>query len=507
MVEQLRSLIERLIAQGAFGEPDLPVQLVETHISILVLGASRAWKFKKPVDLGFVDFSTLARRRAACEAEVRLNARLSPELYDRVVSVGGTPEHPYLDGEPAIEYCVAMQRFAADAELPRALAAGRIDARAMRALAADLAAFHASAEHPGRQWDTAQALARHSADNFDALRRLPAFSEHSAALDELESWTRSRLSALAPLLDARQRRGRVRLGHGDLHAGNMIWSAGRIRVFDCIEFSESLRTLDVLDEIGFAVMDLERRGYAGLAAVLLDAYLEHTGDYDGVALLPLFCSYRALVRAKVTGLSAAESHEAEDTAEAQAYLSLARRYAQPRECALVLMHGLSGSGKSTLAAQLVEPCAAVRIRSDVERQRLLANATPPVDDPYSCEWTQRTYTTLAGACESVIRGGRSAIADAVFLTRAQRNAFNELALRLGCPLHIIHCHAPTDVLRARVEARSQAGTDASQADVAVLEQQLMRIEPLDDSDKACVIRVDTSRDIDIGLVVRSLGLT
>jgi len=507
MVEQLRSLIERLSVDGEFGDPDRPVRVIETHISIIVLGTSRAWKFKKPVDLGFVDFSTLERRREACEAEVRLNARLSPELYEGVVSIGGTPEHPRLDEAPAIEYCVAMQRFAADAELPRALEAGRIEAQAMRALAEDLATFHASAERPAPDWDPVQALSRHSAENFEALRTLPAIFSDSTALDKLESWTASRMSVLAPLLADRHRRGRVRLGHGDLHAGNMIWRDGRIRVFDCIEFSESLRTLDVLDELGFALMDFERRGHPGLAAVLLDAYLEHTGDYDGVPLLPLFCSYRALVRAKVTGLSAAESRDAESSAAAQAYLSLATRYAQPRKPTLVLMHGLSGSGKSTLAAKLVEPCAAVRIRSDVERQRLLRDAAHPVEDPYSSEWTQRTYETLASACESVIRGGRSAIADAVFLTRAQRHGFIELARRLGCELKIIHCHAPSHVLRSRVEARRQAGRDVSQADVAVLEQQLLRIEPLGEGEKASEVRVDTTRDIDIDSLVAALGLS
>ncbi len=499
-------MIARLKDHGAFGEPALVV-LVETHISILVLGASQAWKFKKPVDLGFVDFSTLARRHEACEAEVRLNARLAPELYLGVISVGGTPERPSLDEEPAIEYCVAMQRFSVDAELPAALEAHRIDAPAMRMLASDLAAFHASAPCADAQWDPAQALGEHSAENFSALRSLPMLAENRTLLDELESWFDKRIAALTPLLVARRHRGRVRIGHGDLHAGNMIWRNGRIRAFDCIEFSESLRTLDVLDEIGFAVMDFERRGYAGLAAVLLDAYLEHTGDYDGMPLLPLFCSYRALVRAKVSAMTATEGHDDEDVTAARAYLSQARQYTQPSEPALVLMHGLSGSGKSTLAAQLVEPGAAVRIRSDVERQRLLRIATSPVEDTYSSEWTQRTYSALASACESVIRGGRAAIADAVFLTRAQRRIFADLARQLGCPLRILHCDAPEDVLRARVDARRQAGTDASEADTGVLEQQLQLIEPLGDEERAFEVIVDTSSAIDIAALVRRLGLS
>ncbi len=506
MAVPLRSLIEQLIDTGAFGDPALPVRLVETHISIIVLGASRAWKFKKPVNLGFVDFSTLARRREACEAEVRLNARLAPELYLGVVSVGGTPERPRLDDEPAIEYCVAMQRFAAEAEMPGALEAGRIDASAMRAFASDLAAFHASAQQPDPAWDPAQALGQHSAENFSALRGLPAFAADSTLLNELESWSREQLAALMPLFDARRRRGRVRIGHGDLHAGNMVWSHGRIRAFDCIEFSESLRTLDVLDEIGFAVMDFERRGYAGLAAVLLDAYLEHTGDYDGVPLLPLLCSYRALVRAKVSAMTVAQQQDDDTAAAARAYLSLASHYTLPREASLILMHGLSGSGKSTLAAQLVEPGATVRIRSDVERQRLLRADRSPVTDPYSGEWTKRTYMALASACESVIRGGRPAIADAVFLTRAQRSDFIALARKLGCPLRIIHCRAPSDVLRARVDARKQAGTDASEADASVLEHQLRTIEALDDYEKACEVIVDTSSDIDIAALVTRLAL-
>jgi len=517
MVEQsqtdmhgLRRLIERLTAAGAFG--DAPAQTIETHISVLVLGEQCAWKFKKPVDLGFVDFTTLARRRQACEAEVALNSRLLPEYYLGVVPVGGTPAAPRLGIEPAHEVCVKMRRFPAEAELPRALADGHVTAGAMRRLGRELADFHERAALARLPGSAAAAFAAHCDDNVTTLRTASSDAQTQRDLDALSDWLHARLEDLAPLLDDRQRRGRVRQGHGDLHAGNMLLLDGRVRAFDCIEFSESLRSVDVLNDLAFALMDLEHRGYARLAAELLDAYLEAGGDYDGMPLLPLFCCYRAMVRAKVAALQIECSDDrlaAQMRERRRRYLALASRYAGPARGTLILTHGFSGSGKSTLAATLTGLTGAVRVRSDVERKRLLhgiAKATTRTPKVYGPEMTQQTYARLAAACRAILAAGRPAIADATFLLAEQRAPFIALAEELQVPVRILDCQAPEATLRERIARRLAEGADPSEADMAVLGMQLSNALPLSAAEQRLSAAVDTRSPPPPAELARLLGL-
>lgn len=505
-VEGLRALIDRLIAAGSFGDPATVATPVETHISIIVLGADEAWKFKKPVDLGFLDFSTLARREAACIREVELNRRLLPEYYLGVRHVGGTLEAPRMDAAPVIEVCVHMRRFPADAELPHALAEDHVRPAMIRRLGEELVRFQAGCEIVVSTEAEAMALARHCEDNFAVLAQAPLSLRQHGDLAYVAAATRAHLARHRGLLDARGRTGRMRRGHGDLHAGNMLLLDGRVRVFDCIEFNEALRTGDVLNELAFALMDFSARGAAGLAAELLDAWLEHGGDHAGLPLLPLFIAYRALVRAKVAALDGGTDTEA----RLATYLALARQALTPRDGVLILTHGLSGSGKSTLAATLVGTCGAVRVRTDIERRRLLQAQAPELlgsDAAYTPDWTARTYARVAAACRDVIAAGRPAIADATFLGRAERRRFIELGRRLGVAVRILDCQAPEATLRARIEARSQAGGDASEADLRVLSQQQLSREPLGPEEQALAVTVDTRAPPEVTELAKALGLS
>ncbi len=504
-VDALRELIARLTAEGAFGPPATVSAPIETHISIIVLGAHEAWKFKKPLNLGFLDFSRLELREAACARELELNRRLLPEFYLGVRSVGGARQAPRFDASPTLEVCVHMRRFPGDAELPRALAEARVDAPMIRRLGRELADFQANCDAVIAGSGAARALAGHCEDNFTVIEGAVQEARLHTAVRAVAAATRAQLARHAGLLDARQRAGRVRRGHGDLHAGNLLLLEGQIRVFDCIEFSETLRTGDVLNDIAFALMDFTARGYPALSAELLDAWLERSGDYAALPLLPLFIAYRAMVRAKVAAL--------DDGPEARRrlgqYLALAEETLRVRPGTLILTHGLSGSGKSTLAATLVGATGAVRVRTDVERRRLLTEQAPGLlgsDAGYTAAWTSRTYARVAAACREVIAAGRPAIADATFLRRRERRAFLELGRHLGVAVRILDCQAPDDVLRVRLEARNRAGHDASEADLRVLAQQQRDHEPLEPAEQALAIRIDTRHPPDGTALAARLGL-
>lgn len=505
-VAALRELIARLVAAGSFGPPATVATPIETHISIIVLGEREAWKFKKPVDLGFLDFSSLSQRETACAREVELNRRLLPEFYLGVRRIGGTQEAPRLDALPAIEVCVHMRRFPAGAELPQALTEGRVDAAMIRRLGQELADFQADCDAVVTGGGAARALTRQCEDNFTAIQQCAPEARHRIAIGAVAAGTRGQLARYAGLLDARQRAGRLRRGHGDLHAGNLLLLDGRVRVFDCIEFSEALRTNDVLNELAFALMDFTARGHPGLAAELLDAWLERCGDYAALPLLPLFIAYRAMVRAKVAALG--EGRDARR--QLSEYLALAQAALRVRPGTLILTHGLSGSGKSTLAATLVGACGAVRVRTDVERRRLLTEQAPGLlgsDAGYTAEWTARTYARVAAACRQVIAAGRPAIADATFLRRAERQVFVDLGRRLGVAVRILDCQAPEEVLQARIETRHRHGDDASEADLRVLRQQQRERDPLDPGEQALAVTVDTCQPPDGAALAARLGLS
>ncbi len=506
MIENLdghRTLVRSLLGAIDLGDPDPDpgARLCETHISSVILTGGFAYKIKKPLDLGFLDFSTLERRCFCCREELRLNARLAPDVYLAVVPITGTPERPVIGGagEP-IEYAVKMRRFDADALLSRRLEA--LTPELIDAIADKAAAFHGRipAVDPGEPYGTPEAVLFPMQQNFDQIRALVDDPAELQRLARLERWTQGRYAQLRELLAERRAQGFVRECHGDMHLGNMVLEAGEVIIFDGIEFNPSLRWIDTQSELAFFVMDLEEKGLPALGGRFLNRYLERTGDYAGLRVLRFYQVYRAMVRAKVAairlaqpGLSDPES--AQVLAAYAGYAALAERYTRPLARGLVITQGVSGSGKSRAAGALLASHPAVRVRSDVERKRLAGLAAEARSDSalqggiYTAALTERTYARLLEACGTILEAGFMAVADATFLRQTQRAPFAELAAARGLPFVILAPQGDAALFRQRVAERAARGTDPSEAGPEVLEMQLRSLEPLTDAESRLALPV------------------
>ena len=546
-----------------------PPRLIETHISWVILAGGLAYKLKKPLDLGFLDFSTLDKRRACCEAEIRLNRRLAPDIYLDVVPVTGSETSPRFGGDgPALECAVKMRAFPADATLDRE---ADVTAEQIDAIADRLAAFHGDIDRAPADSDFGwpdKAVAPVMA-NFAHLRSfLPsppgggaggegATPEHYGTADSLsptlprggrenfipllhrlEAWSRAEGERLAGHFTARQAGGFIRECHGDLHLGNIAWipevlpplenppfgdkgggggfsttllsesgeippnppfpkggmkHPGRPLIFDAIEFNPDLRFIDVINEIAFLTMDLRHRGRDDLAWRCLNRYLEHNGDYPGLAALPYYQVYRAMVRAKVAAILAAQ--HGGDLSACREYLDLADRLAHDRRPALILMHGVSGSGKTWYSQKLLEGLGAVRLRSDVEHKRLFGLASHESSAAvaggiYTRAAGERTLARLLELARGLLAAGFPVIVDATFLKRDWRDPFAALAGELALPWFIAAAEADPAVLRERVARRQHEGRDASEAGLEVLEAQLASREPFADHERPHVLSLN-----------------
>jgi aminoglycoside phosphotransferase family enzyme len=508
-------MVAGLLQPAAYPGGVQQVELAETHISWVLLAGDYAYKFKKPLDLGFLDFRDPASRLHYCREELRLNARLAPDIYLDLAGAVHTPEGwrvvPWREGaEPAVR----MRRFPDDARLDRRLAAGQLDADALEAFARALAEFQwgLSPAPAGGDLGNAAAVARPALANFDAMSREGLSPGTAAQLERLEAWTHERATVLGAVFDARLAAGFVREGHGDLHLGNLVMLDGRIVAFDGIEFDPALRWIDLQSEVAFLLMDLESRGRAELGWRFFNAWLQAGGDYDGLAVLRWYLVYRHLVRAKIDGIRLAQATlPAEETAglgaRQAAHIDLAFRHAEPAPPVLVLMHGLSGSGKSTLAGRLAPRLPAVWVRSDMERKRL-HGLDPEAPAPaevgaglYAGASTERVYARLADIARTALRAGVSIVLDATFLETERREQFIGLAAECGGRPVVLACEAPEAVLRARVASRRN---DPSDAGVAVLESQLARPAQLGAREAACRITVDTQAEPDLDALLERL---
>jgi aminoglycoside phosphotransferase family enzyme/predicted kinase len=479
------------------------VAVLETHISYVLLTGQLAYKIKKAVDQGFLDFRTLESRRFYCEEELRLNRRLAPELYLEVVAITGSIDNPALGGRgTAIEYAVKMREFAQDALASHALANDRLSPAHIDALAAQVAAFHGAAARapPDNSFGDPGAILRCASQVFWKLRPLVDDPADIRDLDTLFDWTCDQHAAVRAAMAERRAHGFVRECHGDLHLGNIALVDDKPVIFDCIEFNEAFRWIDVMSEVAFTVMDLRDRGRAELAQRFLNAYVEITGDYAGLAVLHFYIVYRAMVRAVVARLRTIQVGTGEARkrllADYHSYVELAKRHIQPLRPAIVITHGLSGCGKTTLSQSFLETIGAVRIRTDVERKRL--HRLPPTDRGtagidaglYAPEATQPTYLRALALARMSAVAGYVTIVDAAFLRRWQRQLFRELATELGVPFVIVSFVAKESTLRERIKRRLADANDASDADLAVLEHQLRTQELLAADEYAEMVAYD-----------------
>jgi hypothetical protein len=484
------------------------VSVLETHISYVLLTGRHAYKIKKAVKLDFLDFSTLELRRFYCQEELRLNRRYAPQLYLDLVAISGSPEAPVIEGSgPAIEYAVKMREFSQEDLADRVLARGQLCASHIDALATKLATFHRSCKPTAVDsvYGSPETILQRAQEVFIEIRRLLTEPADLADLEWIEQWTAQEFAACSPTFIERKTDGFVRECHGDLHLGNLALIDGEISFFDCIEFSEDLRWIDVMNEVAFLVMDLQSHGRPDYAYRFLNVYLEETGDYAGLGALRFYVVYRAMVRAYVTLLRMSQSNSVDQpglTNKYRSYVDVAKRWAQPTHAALLLTHGLSGSGKTTVSQDFLQAIGAIRLRSDVERKRMagmasIASSQSEVGDGlYTGEVTEATYRRLFALMPSIINAGYIVIVDATFLQRGQRRMFSEWAHGHDVPFAILSVAAAPAVLRERITRRAQEKTDASEADLAVLEHQRNTQQPFAPEELASVLAYEPNAPLD-----------
>jgi aminoglycoside phosphotransferase family enzyme len=499
------SLIRDLMKPAAFPHRVEKIRLVETHISWVLLTGSDAYKIKKPVNLGFLDFSSLEDRRHFCEEEVRINRRTASDLYLGVVPIGQTPHGPRFGAEPPIEFAVHMRQFPHEARLDRYLQAGHLGAESTRQLAQSIARFHLTLpprldSDPDFEVERAVRPAR---NNFKHLDPQAFSDEAQQRLAVIEAWTLARAIALAPAFRTRARSGAVREGHGDLHLENLLLLDRGFVPFDAIEFNPNLRWIDIANDIAFLAMDLLARRRSDLAYSLLSAWLEANGDYASLEVMRFYLVYRSMVRAVVSAIRASQAVEtAADSARpgAERYVKIAADLVDTPTPILILMHGFSGSGKTWFSNRLVASLPALRVRSDLERKRPDGDhGTQPEKGGigvgmYGSEAVDLTYRRLADHCRTGLRAGFNMIADGTFLQRRHRLWFVDLARSLGVRCYLLDCTAPEQVLRNRIRSRMETRKDASDADQAVLDFQLSHHDPLSEAEGMTVITLPHDRD-------------
>ncbi len=473
-----QSQVECFLASPATYGPSVDhVDRIDTYGAMLFLTGDHVIKIKRAVRYPYMDFSTLEKRKAACANELKLNRRTAPDVYVGLCSVYRAADGDLvlnLDGYTPpdgtiLEWGVHMRRFDESQRLDHLAERGQLDDRLLKGLADQIADFHESAEVRTTDPDFLAAVEKIVRENTEAFLEFPKVfpGDRVAAMDDRLSTV---IAAYADRLRKRQTDGLVRHCHGDLHLANLVCLNDRPTLFDALEFDDDMARIDVYYDLAFLLMDLCERGYRQSANIVLNQYLARTSDFDGLALLPLFLSIRAAIRAKI----AAAQHEAD---KAETYFSFAENFLTPPAPRLIAIGGLSGSGKSTLARALAPKLGAapgaVHVRSDVIRKRLFkVDETTRLDNTaYSSEVNRRVYQSIQDAAQAALENGHSVIADAVYANPEEREGIHNVANRCGVPFTGIWLDAPPQTLTSRVEHRIG---DASDADATVVQKQLAR---------------------------------
>jgi aminoglycoside phosphotransferase family enzyme/predicted kinase len=481
-----------LLTTAAFAHPVGRFEVRETHLSWVILTGLYAYKVKKNVHLEFIDASTLDCRRFLCEEELRLNRRLAPDLYLDVVAIAREAEGLRIGGHgPIVEYAVRMRQFDASQELSALLEGDTLDEQEFVDLARRLARFHEGAPKASCGRDFSRTEDLHDAV-LGNLATLLSHLDGETSLPEmgvLVDWTHDYLHDSLAQLRVRDQHGAIRECHGDLHARNIVRWRGQLIPFDGLEFDPKLRWIDVMNDVAFLVMDLMAHKRQDLAFAFLSAYLERTGDYEGVRHLAFYAVYRSLVRAMVDSLGAEKdlAHREDFKKRLRIRVQTAGTFVNRAVPTLFIMHGVSGSGKSWMSERLVPQLGAIRIRSDVERKRLSG-----VQGLYTPALSHRTYAHLLECADHCLKGGFDTIVDAAFLHGADRRLFADLAAAGGFHFVILACRADLAVLAQRIEQRAKERVDPSDADLTVLTEQLGTVEPLSASERMRAITLDST---------------
>ncbi|HHQ68814.1 MAG TPA: aminoglycoside phosphotransferase [Halothiobacillaceae bacterium] len=463
----------------ALAKKDPALTHIQTHISHVFLTNQRAYKIKKAVDFGFLNFSTLARRCHFAELERKLNSRLAPGLYEEVFTIDHNGQRTD-DPDQMVECVIAMQRFAQDNQLDHFAARNGLDDALVMEMAETIANFHTHAEPAPNpeHYGSSETVWAPMAQNIEQIAPFLKEQADQDRLARLESQITAAFESIKPIIEQRQRSGFIRSCHGDMHLANMAIKDDALLIFDGIEFNDDLRFIDTANDLAFVLMDLHKRRLIGPARLLLNHYLEKSGDYQALAVLPFYMAYRASVRAKIALLTLRDDMSAAEIessfAEHRAYMQLALELLAPRQPRLFITVGVSASGKSLASHELVLARGAIRVRSDAERQRMFIDKAVR----YSQRATEQTYQRLQEIAKIGLNAGFEMTMDATFLKRSYREPFMHLAQSLNVPMHILFMECDAEQVRRFMRERNAQGRDISEADEQVLESQLQQLEGL-----------------------------
>ncbi len=516
-------LIDSMMQNNFYPHNPQTVELVQTHISWVFIAGDYVYKIKKPMNFGFLDFSTLEKRKFYCEEELRLNKRLAPSIYLDVVSIKQDGRGQLTAGGEGnvVEYAVLMKKLPLDKMLKILLAQGKADAETLDAVAAKIAAFHQDAQTGGAidEMGSIQTIRHNQEENFAQTEKYINLTAPSYQYLFIKNYVEQFLNAKRLLLEKRVAEHKIRDCHGDLHLEH-ICIAQDIIIFDCIEFNERFRFADVAAEVAFLTMDLDYNGYTRQAQDFERSYLKYTGDADMTKLLNFYRCYYAYVRGKVISFrldqkEIPDPERAEIKQTASKYFDLAYTYAARLEKpVLILTAGMIGSGKSYQTRHLAARLGAEVIRMDILRKELL-NITPAEKHPdafgqgiYANDMSRRTYDKAFDLAEKILRRGKPAIIDASFRNRADRALAVDLADKLQIPFYVIECTCPDDIVKMRLEKRRQEQDNPSDGRWEILQEQKKYYEPVDEIPAENYFKIDTSDNPEIlrQNIVRSINM-
>lgn len=512
-IMDLQELLTKLRDPTAWPNPVGVIEVVHTHGSAVLLGGEHVYKLKKPVDFGFLDYSTLAKRKAMCEAEVALNRRLAPGVYLGVVPITVTNGRATFGGAgEVVEYAVHMKRLDDAWTLGRRVLDGTIDRAMLERVGRTLAQFHRTARRGAdvARWASFDAVRENCDDNFTALREHAGVVAPRVEIERLASATDAELARQRGLIEERAAALVPCESHGDLRLEHVyVMPDGELCIVDCIEFSERFRCADPVSDIAFLAMDLKAHGAWDGAEVLLDAYFAESGDSAGRALAPLYIAYRSAVRAKVRAMAAASPAIPDD--QRRRALQLARAHIQlavgelsapgDRPC-LVLVGGLPGTGKSVLSRNLSRECAFTWLRADAIRKELAG--LDPLEHGgadvragiYTPDWNDRTYGECLARAKELLFGGGRVLVDASFKEERRRLAFVEASRDWGVPVRILECVSADPLVRERLANRRE---DPSDADWRIYEHVRATWDEFGERTRPLHTRIDTSGPVEASL--------
>jgi uncharacterized protein len=499
------SLIKNLLSSRAFNHPTPQLGLIETHVSWVILTGKYAYKIKKPVDFGFLDFSTLKKRKYFCEEELRLGQLFAPEIYLAVVPITGTIEQPQINSDtgPILEYAIKMCEFSQENLLSALLKQGKLNAALIDQLGQLIAEFHKKTPVAPKnsRFGLPHEVHAPTQQNFEQIIPLLSNPADIAQVQRLEVWANEQFTKHQKLFEERKEQGFIRDCHGDLHLANIILYHDKLVLFDRLEFNEDLRWTDVIADLAFLAMDLAGKKQSKLANQLINIYLQFTGDYEGLNLLAYYLSYRAVVRAKIA-LFRLNQKDLNDKGRLDIrndyynFINLAESYTQFNKPCLIIMHGLAGSGKSTIAKTIAIECGGIQISSDIIRKQLFNiplyenSHSMPYGGIYTPQATKQTYNKLLDLAKIAIKAGFIALIDATFLLHSQRVMFYNLAKLLKVPFYILHCQTNNLEIIQRIKKRGMQNNRISEANSSILKLQQELEEPLSKAEQLHTLVID-----------------